>query len=223
MRIILILKYFIWNIYLFLLWFTLAGSVHIRIRAAADCFLSSAPVILDPNTASPQLILSDDLTSLTFNKSRQPFPDNAERFDFFRCVLGSEVFKSGTHSWDVEVGNNSAWTVGIITASYQRKGDSFFKAGVWYVQYTGKEYVSQSPEQPATRFPVKEKLRRMRVQLDWDNGTVSFSDPVTKTQLRTFRTVFREMFFPFFQSICELSPLRILPVKIQISSIWFCF
>lgn len=96
-------------------WFTLDGSLHIRIRAAADCFLSSAPVILDPNTASPQLILSDDLTSLTFNKSRQPFPDNAERFDFFRCVLGSEGFKSGTHSWDVEVGNNSAWTVGIIS------------------------------------------------------------------------------------------------------------
>lgn len=203
----------------FLSWFTLDGSVHIKIRAAANCFLSSAPVILDPNTASPQLILSDDLTSLTFNKSRQLFPDNAERFDFFRCVLGSEGFKSGTHSWDVEVGNNSAWTVGIITASYQRKGDNFFKAGVWYVQYTGKEYVSQSPEQPATRFPVKEKLRRMRVQLDWDYGTVSFSDPVTNTKLCTFRTVFRETFFPFFQSICESSPLRILPVKIQISSI----
>ncbi|KAL0159022.1 hypothetical protein M9458_047098, partial [Cirrhinus mrigala] len=171
------------------------------------------PVVLDPNTASPQLILSDDLTSLTYNKSRQPLPDNLERFDFFHCVLGSEGFKSGAHYWDVEVGNNSAWTVGIIAASYRRKGDNFFKEGVWYVQYTGKEYISQSPEQHAARLPVREKLRRIRVQLDWDNGNVSFSDPVTNTQLRAFKTIFKEMLFPFFQSICEMSPLRIVPVK----------
>ncbi len=176
-------------------------------------------MVLDPNTASPQLVLSDDLTSLTYNKSRRPLPDNPERFDFFHCVLGSEGFKSGAHCWDVEVGNNSAWTVGIISESYQRKGDAFFKEGVWYVQYTGKEYLSQSPEQLAARFPVKDKLRRIRVHLDWDGGNVSFSDPVTKTQLRTFKTTFRETLFPFFQSICETSPLRITPVTVKISSI----
>ncbi|KTG03568.1 hypothetical protein cypCar_00032361 [Cyprinus carpio] len=108
-------------------------------------------LVLDPNTACPQLVLSEDLTSLTYNKIRQLLPDNPERFDFFRCVLSSEGFISGTHSWDVEVGINSAWTVRIML--YQRKRDNFSKDGVWYVQYTGKEYVSRSPEQHATRFP----------------------------------------------------------------------
>uniref|UniRef100_A0A671QDG4 Tripartite motif-containing protein 35-like n=1 Tax=Sinocyclocheilus anshuiensis TaxID=1608454 RepID=A0A671QDG4_9TELE len=195
------------------------GNLAFRVWKKMQDIVQNTPVVLDPNTASPQLVLSDDLTSLTYNKTRRPLPDNPERFDFFRCVLGSEGFKSGTHCWDVEVGNNSAWTVGIIAASYQRKGDAFFKEGVWYVQYTGKEYLSQSPEQPAARFPVKDKLRRMRVHLDWDSGNVSFSDPVTNTPLRTFKTTFRETLFPFFQSICETSPLRIVPVKVKISSI----
>ncbi|XP_048011415.1 zinc-binding protein A33-like [Megalobrama amblycephala] len=114
------------------------GNLTFRVWKKMQDIVQNTPVILDPNTASPQLILSDDLTSLTFNKSRQPFPDNAERFDLFRCVLGSEGFKSGKHSWDVEVGNNSAWTVGIITASYQRKGDNFFKAECFPVKYWHK-------------------------------------------------------------------------------------
>ncbi|KAI2650068.1 E3 ubiquitin-protein ligase TRIM35 [Labeo rohita] len=194
------------------------GNLAFRVWKKMQDIVQNTPVVLDPNTASPQLILSDDLTSLTYNKGRQPLPDNPERFDFYRCVLGSEGFKSGAHCWDVEVGNNSAWTVGIIAASYRRKGDDFFKEGVWYVQYTGKEYISQSPEQHAARFPVREKLRRIRVQLDWDNGNVSFSDPVTNTQLCAFKTIFKETLFPFFQSICEMSPLRIVPVKVKISS-----
>uniref|UniRef100_A0A8C1QT81 Zinc-binding protein A33-like n=1 Tax=Cyprinus carpio TaxID=7962 RepID=A0A8C1QT81_CYPCA len=195
------------------------GNLAFRVWKKMQDIVQNTPVVLDPNTASPQLVLSDDLTSLTHNKSRQLLPDNPERFDFFHCVLGSEGFKSGTHCWDVEVGNNSAWTVGIMAASYQRKGDAFFREGVWYVQYTGKEYLSLSPEQPAARCPVKDKLQRIRVHLNWDSGNVSFSDAVTNTQLRTFKTTFREMLFPFFQSICETSPLRIIPVRVNISSV----
>ncbi len=48
-------------------------------------------MILDPNTAHPRLVLSDDLTSLRWSENKQPVPDNPERFDDYYCVLGSEA------------------------------------------------------------------------------------------------------------------------------------
>ncbi|KAL0185217.1 hypothetical protein M9458_020914, partial [Cirrhinus mrigala] len=93
------------------------------------------PVILDPNTASSRLVLSDNLTSMRQSENYQVLPDNPERFDKCPCVLGSEGFNSGTHCWDVEVKEGSLWILGVTTASNQKKGDDFFKNDVWFVQY----------------------------------------------------------------------------------------
>jgi len=175
----------------------------IRIKACVDC-VSSAPVILDPNTVNPGLVLSDDLTSVRLRGNRQTLPDNPERFDPYFCVLGSEGFNSGTHCWDVDVKESAVWSLGVISASAQRKGHSFFSTdGVWRVSYGLT---------PGSSFHVKQKLDRVRVNLDYDGGTVSFSDPVTNTHLHTFTTTFTHTLFPFF---CCYPSLRILPVNTQ--------
>ncbi|KAG5269717.1 hypothetical protein AALO_G00205260 [Alosa alosa] len=51
-----------------------------------------APVALDPNTAHPDLILSENLTRMTYVKN------NPKRFDKYGSALGSVGFNSGTHS-----------------------------------------------------------------------------------------------------------------------------
>uniref|UniRef100_A0A672L499 B30.2/SPRY domain-containing protein n=1 Tax=Sinocyclocheilus grahami TaxID=75366 RepID=A0A672L499_SINGR len=177
--------------------------MNIRIKAAVDC-VSSAPVILDPNTAHPELVLSDDLTSVRVSGDDQPVPDNPERFDHYPCVLGSEGFNSGTQCWDVEVKESQYWSLGVTTASNQRKRD-FFNTGVWCVQYGWS---------PGSGFDVKHKLDRVRVNLDYDGGTVSFSDPVTNTHLHTFTTSFTHTLFPFFCCYYS-SSLRILSINSQ--------
>ncbi len=49
-------------------------------------------MILDPNTAYPCLVVSDDLTSVRYSEDNQLIPDNPERFDGCPYVLGSEGF-----------------------------------------------------------------------------------------------------------------------------------
>ncbi|XP_016345058.1 zinc-binding protein A33 [Sinocyclocheilus anshuiensis] len=176
------------------------GNLPFRVWMKMQDIIQKTPVILDPNTANPHLILSDDLTSLRWSLTSQPFPDNPERFDEYACVLGSEGFNSGTHCWDVEVKESLYWSLGVTTASNQRKGPVFFNTEVWWVQYGLDERFG---------FPVKQRLDRVRVDLDYDRGTLSFSDPVTNTHLHTFTTTFTDTVFPFFWC----NDLKIVPVN----------
>ncbi len=187
--------------------------MNIRITASVDC-VSSAPVILDPNTAHRRLVLSDDLISVRDSGDDQPVPDNPERFDCDECVLGSEGFNSGTHCWDVEVKQSSVWSLGVTTASNQRKGRGFFSTDVWCVRYDDDDdEMLLFGVSPGSGFGVKQHLDRVRVNLDYDRGTVSFSDPVTNTHLHTFTTSFTHTLFPFFW--CYSSSLRILSINSQ--------
>ncbi|XP_077091736.1 E3 ubiquitin-protein ligase TRIM35-like [Siphateles boraxobius] len=194
------------------------GNLPFRVWKKMLETVQHTPLTLDPNTADPRLTLSADLTSVSYSRVDKTLPDNPERIDWYPCVLGSEGFNSGTHYWDVEVGDNTNWSLGITTASNQRKGEDFFESNVWYVWYINSKYSSESPEQRLTVFTVKQKLQRVRVQLDYDRETVSFSDPETNTHLLTFRTSFTETVFPFLYNRCTTSPLRILPVKLFITA-----
>ncbi|ROL15625.1 Tripartite motif-containing protein 35 [Anabarilius grahami] len=182
------------------------GNLPFRVWKKMQDIVQNTPVILDPNTANPCLILSDDLTSVRDNGINQPVPDNPERFDWYPCVLGSEGFNSGTHCWDVEVKESHWWILGVTSASNQRKGRDFFNTDVWSVYYD-----VEGLDEPCG-FRVEQNLDRVRVYLDYDRGTVSFSDPVTNTHLHTLRATFTDTLFPYFW--CSHS-LRILAVNIQ--------
>ncbi|XP_026205394.1 nuclear factor 7, ovary-like [Anabas testudineus] len=179
-----------------------------------------SPVILDPNTADSELILSEDLTSVR-RGTRRDRPDNTERLDL-HTVLGSEGFNSGTHSWDVEVGDNTHWRVGVAAESVQAKGDR--QSGLWRILFYNGEYTARFAPHPATVLTVK-KLQRIRVHLDWTRGKLTFSDPDTNTHIHTFTHTFTEKLFPYFSTENEL-PLKILPVnectenKVQHKSWW---
>uniref|UniRef100_UPI0037E9C3F1 E3 ubiquitin-protein ligase TRIM39-like n=1 Tax=Semicossyphus pulcher TaxID=241346 RepID=UPI0037E9C3F1 len=172
--------------------------------------LETYPVILDPNTAHPELLLSEDLTSVRLG-DKQKLPKNPERFETTNSVLGSEGFESGTHSWDVEVGDSADWSLGVAAGSVQRKRKT--KSKLWRIEYRRGIYKAISPSAQPVVLSLKKKLQQIKVHLNWRRGKLSFTDPNTKTLVHTFRHTFTEKLFPY---ICngDQVPVNVLP-KVQ--------
>ncbi|XP_074494947.1 nuclear factor 7, ovary-like [Sebastes fasciatus] len=172
------------------------GNLSFRVWEKMKDKVHFSPVILDPNTANHYLYLSDDLTSVRHGDTNQQLPDNAERFTKYATVLGSESFSSGKHSWEVEVGDLPVWLVGLAKESVDRKEKRYStrKDGIWCLLHRSGKYIDVVGE----TVRVKKSLQRIRVQLDYDRGEVSFYDPEDMTHIYTYRDTFTEKLFPYF-------------------------
>ncbi|XP_035517694.1 E3 ubiquitin-protein ligase TRIM39-like, partial [Morone saxatilis] len=150
---------------------------------------------------------SEDLTSVRCGR-KQKLPENPERITTCHLVLGSEGFNSGTHRWDVEVGNSTTWSLGMAAESVKRKGK--IESGIWRIRFSNGEYKAFSPSAKPIVLTVKEKLQQIRVRVDIDRGTLSFSDLNTKAHIHTFTHTFTEKLFPLMYNKDEF-PIKILP------------
>ncbi|XP_067391487.1 zinc finger protein RFP-like [Emydura macquarii macquarii] len=147
---------------------------------------TQANVTLDPDTAHPWLVLSEDGKNVRRADRWQDLPNNPERFDTVSCVLGCEGFTSGRHCWEVEVGDGPCWAVGVARESVRRKGWISLspKGGIWAVERCGDQFWALTS--PATCLPLHRVPCRIRVYLDCDRGQVTFFYASDQAPIFTF-------------------------------------
>ncbi|KAF0032797.1 hypothetical protein F2P81_015087 [Scophthalmus maximus] len=174
------------------------------------------PVTLDPNTAHPCLILSDNLTSLHYSKQPSCCPDNPERFHISAEVVAMSPLGSGSHHWVVETGSNQDWLLGVVSLSVPRNGEVSARPenGFWTLCFRHGEFRAMTS--PPTPLTLSKAPRQIKVQLDYDKGTVSFVDPADNTVLCAFTHTFTETLLPYFYTQSS-HPLRIMPEKVLVT------
>uniref|UniRef100_A0A9J8CIQ6 Tripartite motif containing 35-12 n=1 Tax=Cyprinus carpio carpio TaxID=630221 RepID=A0A9J8CIQ6_CYPCA len=145
-------------------------SLKFRVWEKMQSLVEYTPVTLDPNTAYSCLSLSKSLTSVSNTGTMKKLPNNPERFDHFVFILGSKGFTSGCHSWEVDVGQNNDWVIGVVKASVARKGkiSGCSKGGFWTIALSDGKYTAMTS--PHTPLDLKGHLKRVRVKIDYDAG-----------------------------------------------------
>nr|XP_023961670.1 butyrophilin subfamily 1 member A1 [Chrysemys picta bellii] len=174
---------------------------------------------LDPDTAHPELILSDDQKSVHHGDIRQHLPNNAERFDYSAIVLGSERFTVGRHYWEVSVKDKTNWDLGVCLENVDRKKKIIANPtkGYWViVQRAGDTYKALT--EVRTSITVEVKPKQIGIFLDCGEGKVSFYNVTDGSHMYTFNAKFTGPVRPFFspwynEDGKNASPLKICHVR----------
>ncbi|XP_031167163.1 zinc finger protein RFP-like [Sander lucioperca] len=179
-------------------------------------------VTLDPDTAHPNLILSDDGKQVNLGDVRRNLPDNPERFSYRVCVLGKKSSSSGRLYFEVQVKGKTEWTLGVATESIKRKGSIALNSqrGFWTIALRdGNEY--KAGADPPVLLSLKSQLQKVGVFVDYEEGLVSFYDVDAAALIYSFTGCsFTEKLFPYFHTGNNdggknSAPLIISPVRVN--------
>uniref|UniRef100_G3Q7Y1 Bloodthirsty-related gene family, member 2 n=1 Tax=Gasterosteus aculeatus TaxID=69293 RepID=G3Q7Y1_GASAC len=174
---------------------------------------------LDPETAHPYLILSDDGKQVRLGDWKN-LPNNPERFSNWLCVLTKQSFSSGRFYFEVQVEGKTWWYLGVNRESVDRKGSSPLSPqdGYWTLWLiNGNKY--KASDGPPVDLSVKSGPQKVGVFVDYEQGVVSFYDVEAAALIYSFTGCsFTEKLFPFFNpggnDGRNSAPLIISPVRV---------
>ncbi|XP_073721065.1 butyrophilin subfamily 1 member A1-like [Misgurnus anguillicaudatus] len=170
-------------------------------------------VTLDPHSAHPHLIVSDDGKQVRYEQQSRTVKDGDQKsnnkFNNRTCVLGNEGLTSGCFYYEVQVKGLSVWAVGVARESAERKGEiclnpenGYWMSGSRYGRYRA----SEGPSVPLT---LSVDPQRVGVFVDYEEGRVSFYDVESMCHIYSFTDQsFNEKLYPVFGNI-DFAPLII--------------
>uniref|UniRef100_F6YIP9 Uncharacterized protein n=1 Tax=Ornithorhynchus anatinus TaxID=9258 RepID=F6YIP9_ORNAN len=178
-------------------------------------------VTMDPSTASPWIIVSEDLKSVRFVEHQRDLEGMEGRFTNCASVLGAERFSEGRHYWEVEVQPGAEWEVALCKESMSRERTTQVGKGDIFSLLAVDDEVTYSV---CTAFPWIQhqghlQARRVGVFLDYEAGVVSFYNVTDACLIFSFPpTHFSEPLRPLFSPSLRpggtySAPLTIVPVN----------
>ncbi|CAL8240509.1 unnamed protein product [Merluccius merluccius] len=154
-------------------------------------------VTLDPDTAHPHLILSEDGKQVHNGDVKKNLPDNRKRFTSGLSVLTRQSFSSGRFYFEVQVKNKTGWCLGVARESISRKGFLIEtpEKGYWTIYFTNDQLVFS--DNPDVRLPLRAELQKVGVFVDYDEGLVSFYDVEARVHIYSATgCTFRKPLYP---------------------------
>ncbi|XP_021026553.1 probable E3 ubiquitin-protein ligase TRIML2 isoform X2 [Mus caroli] len=160
-------------------------------------------ITLDPDTAHPSLVLSEDLRSVGFGETPKTGPGTTRKLDFGASVLGAESFTTGRHYWEVAVGQATQWQVGICDCTERKgsiPGDSGDKVLLMGSMMGTDCTLWVFP--PLRKVCLRNQMFKVGVFLDCECGQVSFYNVTEQSLIYSFSDLtFRGAVKPIF-SLC---------------------
>ncbi|XP_042337220.1 E3 ubiquitin-protein ligase TRIM21-like [Plectropomus leopardus] len=179
-------------------------------------------VTLDPDTANPALVLSDNGKQVNCGDVDKKLPKTPTNVSDCTCVLAKQSFSSGKFYFEVQVKEKTKWSLGVARESINRKENVTLSPqnGFWTVGLKhGNKYEAR------TRHPVRLSLKcqpqKVGVFVDYEEGLVSFYDVDAAALIYSFTGCsFTEKLFPFFSPSFNYggtnsAPLIITPVRVN--------
>ncbi|XP_048034525.1 zinc-binding protein A33-like isoform X2 [Megalobrama amblycephala] len=155
---------------------------------------------LDPDTAHPRLILSDDGKQVRHGDIDQDVPENPKRFDAWFCVLAKQGFSSGRFYYEVQVKGKTGWTLGVARESIDRKKHTWLSPenGYWAVTHWNENQYSARGNHLVS-LSLRVKPEKVGVFVDYEEGLVSFYDVDSRSHIYSFTgQTFTEKLYPYF-------------------------
>ncbi|XP_056459132.1 E3 ubiquitin-protein ligase TRIM39-like [Gadus chalcogrammus] len=176
-------------------------------------------VTLDPDTASPWVILSEDGKQVHHGGVWKVLPYNPKRFILYTCVLTRQSFSSGRSYFEVQVKDKTAWRLGVARESIDRKGGTEWtpENGYWTLYYNKDKLVFR--DNPDVRLPLRAELQKVGVFVDYDEGLLSFYDVEARVHIYSATgCTFTEPLYPILspwhhEGGTNSAPLIISPVN----------
>ncbi|KAM9813689.1 zinc-binding protein A33 [Neosynchiropus ocellatus] len=159
--------------------------------------VNPSEVTFDPETAHPNLVLSDDRKVVMFSAAKQPYPSSAKRFTSFFQVLSSQSFQEGSHRWTVEL-EGAPWIVGLAySENFERSGLASAlesNRNSWCLMWFNNLLTAFEKGQSV---PLKKTTlsRRLQIRLCFKTHSLSFFNisPYSEdTHIYTFKAAFTQ-------------------------------